>query len=103
MPTLNLAHGANAHTHRADMVRLSNDGQDWTNANRTMYGRSGSATGTGQLPDEFAAEARDAVYVIYSYHTPIAWRTAAGSWVQPLTSYSPTTSRHQSFAARLTR
>lgn len=40
-------------------------------------------------------EIRNAVYVIYSYLTPIAWRTAEGVWCYNVTSYSNTTRKHQ--------
>lgn len=35
-------------------------------------------------------------YVIYSYATPIAYRTADGQWTIPDAKYSVTTSKHQS-------
>ena len=41
---------------------------------------------------------RDAVgidYVVFSYGTPIAYRTKSGEWVAPPTKYSVTTSKHQ--------
>ena len=34
-------------------------------------------------------------YVVYSYGTPIAYRTAAGEWTIPSAKYSVTTSKHQ--------
>ena len=43
--------------------------------------------------------ARDSIgidYVIYSYGTPIAYRTNNGEWTIPYAEYSETTSRHQS-------
>lgn len=36
-----------------------------------------------------------AQYVVYSYDTPIAWRTKTGAWVRNVTRYSATTSGHQ--------
>ena len=49
----------------------------------------------GILPREYEASVRGADYVIYSYATPIAWRTQ-GQWHTPDVKYSVTTSRHQS-------
>lgn len=40
-------------------------------------------------------ELRSAQYVVYSYDTPIAWRTATGAWVKNCNNYSATTSKHQ--------
>lgn len=37
-----------------------------------------------------------ATYVVYSYDTPIAWRLPSGPWVFNMTTYSATTSKHQS-------
>lgn len=37
-----------------------------------------------------------AQFVVYSYDTPIAWRTQKGAWVLNGTRYNATTSRHQS-------
>lgn len=96
--TLSLAHGTNAHAHRALAVTLSHNGTAWKNANGTLRGEAGGATVTGQLPREFAEEAHAATYVIYSYATPIAWQDRSGRWVVPMVRYSVTTSRHQSVA-----
>jgi hypothetical protein len=49
----------------------------------------------GRIPREYRASLMDAEYVVYSYVTPIAWRTQ-GQWVTPDVKYSVTTSRHQS-------
>ena len=48
----------------------------------------------GQLPSEYWDSLRDAQYVVYSYATPIAWRTQC-QWHAPAVRYSVTTSRHQ--------
>jgi len=53
------------------------------------------AMNLGRLPRDLDATARDADYVVYSYATPIAWRTQ-GQWHTPDVKYSVTTSRHQS-------
>ena len=64
------------------------------------------AMNLGRLPRDLDATARDADYVVYSYATPIAWRTQ-GQWHTPAERYSVTTSRHQSLIftaiAELTR
>jgi hypothetical protein len=62
----------------------------------------------GQLPDEWRAvwHNQEIDYVIYSYGTPIAWRTREAHygnngltyshrWVVPDVRYSVTTSKHQ--------
>jgi hypothetical protein len=60
--------------------------------------------GTGKLPEEYAAELREANrnglvrYILYSYLTPVAW-LVEGVWVQPPVRYSVTTSGHQSIFA----
>jgi hypothetical protein len=40
-------------------------------------------------------ELHRAQYVVYSYDTPIAWRTNRGAWVLNQTRYGATTSKHQ--------
>ena len=37
-----------------------------------------------------------AQYVVYSYDTPIVWRTPEGGWVRNMNYYSVTTAKHQS-------
>ena len=61
--------------------------------------------GFGQLDaDEIvSAQLWHATYVIYSYETPIAWRTVDGEWVISPERYSRTTGRHQSYLYGLTR
>jgi len=75
-----------------------------TLARRESFTTSGALRGvlapsyvtTGQLPNEYVASAHSAIYVVYSYRTPIAWLTPGGDWVMPDTRYSVTTTRHQS-------
>lgn len=64
-----------------------------------LRGRTVNGTewiGFGILPEEWkdAFRVKGLEYVIYSYETPIAWRTN-GSWVVPNVKYSVTTSKHQ--------
>ncbi|QIN94562.1 hypothetical protein PP460_gp014 [Streptomyces phage Muntaha] len=74
-----------------------------TLARRESFTTSGALRGVerpeyvtlGQLPREWHTSALAAVYVVYSYRTPIAWLTRTGVWVMPDTRYSVTTSRHQ--------
>lgn len=42
---------------------------------RVWEGRSGSADSFGHLPPKYHASAREAVYTVYSYGTPIGWVT----------------------------
>lgn len=57
---------------------------------------------TGRLPDEYRRQLWDdfkrfgphGVFVVWSYGTPIAWRTPNGDTF-PAVKYSVTTSRHQ--------
>lgn len=65
-----------------------------------LTGLNGPAATVGRLPAEYHDSARKALYVVFSYATPIAWVQADGTWFQPTTRYSVTTSKHQS-AARL--
>jgi hypothetical protein len=72
---------------------------------RVWEGRSGPAVTFGHLPHKYHASARSAVYVVYSYGTPIAWATenddpAAGPtdpliFHVPDIGYSSTTGQQQ--------
>ena len=56
-------------------------------ARRESFTTSGALRGvlapgyvtTGQLPSEYVASAQTAVYVVYSYRTPIAWLLPDGT------------------------
>lgn len=48
----------------------------------------------GQLPTGYLASLHRADYIVWSYQTPIAWRTG-NCWVTPDEHYSPTTRHHQ--------
>lgn len=56
---------------------------------------------TGQMPDRtlIADGTVGAVYVVFSYRTPIAWYSPLTGWTQPDTRYSMTTTNHQSVTA----
>lgn len=66
---------------------------------RRWWAVSGPAVSLGHLPRRYHASARSAVYVVYSYDTPIAWvvEPEEGTlWYDmPDVSYSPTTSQQQ--------
>jgi len=57
--------------------------------------------GLGQLPEPYRSQLTnldmydDIDRVLYSYKTPIAWRTKEGVWIVPSVSYSRTTTNHQ--------
>ncbi len=60
--------------------------------------------GWGQLPGTWAdalsreIERDGQCFVVYSYSTPIAWRSATG-WFMPPVKYSVTTTNHQNVLA----
>jgi hypothetical protein len=68
---------------------------------RRWSGYSGPATSFGHLPRKYHEAVRSAVYVVYSYDTPIGWvmEHPHGEdpyvYVIPDVSYSPTTGQHQ--------
>lgn len=68
---------------------------------RRWSGRNGPARDMGHLPVKYHASVREAVYVVYSYGTPIAWvlevqhGTSPYTYAVPDVSYSPTTGQHQ--------
>lgn len=59
-------------------------------------GAGGPAGYVGRLPERWRQSLEQAVYVVYSYGTPIAWVDTSGRWTQPDVHYSVTTTRHQS-------
>lgn len=68
---------------------------------RRWSGHSGPAVTLGQLPRRYHEVVRSAVYVVYSYDTPIGWVVEHPHgkdpyiYVIPNVSYSPTTGQHQ--------
>ena len=50
-----------------------------------------------RLLDDMAASGGE-MFILYSYKTPIAWRTSSGEVVVPPVRYSVTTSKHQGHA-----
>lgn len=57
--------------------------------------------GMGKLPEPYRSQLDLLDHhgiidrVLYSYETPIAWRTKAGTWVVPEVHYSNATTNHQ--------
>jgi hypothetical protein len=49
----------------------------------------------GELPERYHEDHDEAVYVVSSYETPIAWVRADGTKVIPDVGYSDTTGQHQ--------
>lgn len=69
---------------------------------RRWSGRNGPAQDMGHLPVKYHSSAREAVYVVYSYGTPIAWVVELDlevgdpyRYTVPDVGYSPTTGQHQ--------
>ena len=63
----------------------------------TFTGSASPAYATGRLPSQLSPGLRniETDYTVYSYSTPIAWRSTEGHWEVPNIRYSPTTSNHQ--------
>ena len=68
----------------------------------SFRGRAGPAYDAGRLPRQLSPSFRnlETDYTVYSYSTPIAWRTTQGHWEVPRIDYSRTTQRHQSAIRR---
>jgi len=66
----------------------------------SFRGRAESAGSNtiGRLPNNLEPGRRnlETDFTVYSYNTPIAWRTTSGHWEVPRIKYSRTTQRHQS-------
>lgn len=68
----------------------------------SFVGKAEPVSQTGRLPQELSPNLRnlETDYTVYSYETPIAWRTTQGHWEVPRIKYSPTTLRHQNALRR---
>lgn len=70
----------------------------FTNSGKTFYGQKFSS-GTGQLNSAerqvFYIDCDNIEYIVYSYHTPIAWVTKDGTKYRVSQKFSVTTSKHQ--------
>ena len=73
-----------------------------TGGRHSFRGRAGPAYDAGRLPRELSPNLRnlETDYTVFSYSTPIAWRTTQGHWEVPRIDYSKTTQRHQSAIRR---
>ena len=83
---------------RARAAHLFTHLMPFANSNGTLRGEVGPAFRTGWLPGEYRESARSAIYVVWSYDTPILWVTADGQEHLPSVRYSATTSKHQGVA-----
>jgi hypothetical protein len=88
------------------LAGLINDGHEFHNSNKTFRGEHwdadhASLPGKGKMPEseysklELLHRLRGIDYVVFSYYTPIAYRTTNGMWHMPSVRYSNTTSQHQ--------
>lgn len=68
----------------------------------SFRGRAEPAYSSGRLPRELSPGVRniETDFTVYSYSTPIAWRSTEGHWEVPRINYSRTTQRHQSAIRR---
>lgn len=91
----NRAYSVNADSWTVLLDILRND-VEFNNDLASLRGRKQSY-GAGRMtnPERRAFLESAVSYVIYSYETPIAWRTQDGAWHVPDTRYSVTTSKHQ--------
>jgi hypothetical protein len=90
------------------MVRLAVSTSVLTFARSLRIGQAFTTSGGLHAKTEFAGfgwykpidkfefdEIREATYIVYSYDTPIAWKSREGAWFKNATHYSATTTRHQ--------
>lgn len=68
----------------------------------SFRGRAEPAYASGRLPRQLSPSLRniETDFTVYSYGTPIAWRSTEGHWEVPRINYSRTTQRHQSALRR---
>lgn len=96
------SHGANSSTASAALTAALANGSPFRNSNKTFQGSSWSGVLllpwgnqlSQDLTTRFYGDAPP--YVVWSYSTPIAWRSESGEWIVPNVTYSLTTTRHQS-------
>lgn len=62
---------------------------------RDTFSAGPIALGYGELPDQYHEDVNVAVYVVFSYGTPIGWIREDGTKTVPDVGYSATTSQHQ--------
>ena len=63
----------------------------------SFRGRAEPVVNLGRMPGQLSPNLRnlETDYTVFSYSTPIAWRTTQGHWEVPRMDYSRTTQRHQ--------
>jgi hypothetical protein len=68
----------------------------------SFRGRAEPVVNLGRMPGQLSPNLRnlETDYTVFSYSTPIAWRTTQGHWEVPRMDYSRTTQRHQSAIRR---
>ena len=68
----------------------------------SFRGRAEPTYSSGRLPRQLTPSLRniETDFTVYSYGTPIAWRSTEGHWEVPRINYSRTTQRHQSAIRR---
>jgi hypothetical protein len=86
---------------REEAARLVANGQPFRNSSGSLWGAPGGAESLGQMQGPRREEALNAMYVIYSYATPIAWQSGPHSWVIDDAHYSVTTSKHRTIASAI--
>ncbi len=89
-----------------ELASLIDNGHEFHNSGKTFRGEhwdadSATLPGKGKMPEsdynhlELMHRLNGIDYVVYSYRTPIAYRTTNGEWHMPSVRYSNTTSCHQ--------
>jgi hypothetical protein len=85
----------------ADVPNKIKNRQEFRNSSRPVdgaspwSGRPGGADSLGYLPHRYHDSARSALYVVYSYATPIGWITREGETRVPDVGYTTTTGQQQ--------
>lgn len=69
--------------------------EPFQNKTGSWWAKPGPASSVGHLPEKYWNAARDAVYTVYSYATPVGWVTQNGYKIVPDVGYSLSTGQHQ--------
>jgi hypothetical protein len=89
---LGAKHGKNSSWQ--EYARVLDNGDEFTTSGAMEGVKNPSPNDYGRLSQEWRKSFGGADYAVFSYATPIAWRTA-GRWVIPADGYSTTTTAHQ--------
>lgn len=94
-----------AMSNTAPAIRAFRNRADYKSSTGSLSGVLGNSLSMGQLPHTYredlydardaAERAGEAIYVVYSYGTPIGWHVDGQGWRVPDYKYSVTTSNHQ--------